>query len=328
MNESDLDMGNVTQYCGQATNDFSQWYAHLHGYVSVLVCVFGSVANTLNIAVLTRREMVSPTNAILTGLAVADLLVMVEYIPYAFHMYLPAANRSYLDQFSYPWTSFVYFHSLFGQICHTISIWLTVTLAVWRYIAIAHPQTNRRWCNMKCTVVTIAGAYIVCPLICLPIIFSMYIGTQEELLTIDGEPMSKVGNISMLDPPAQNATLYVLRMYDNATMKTAIFWIYSVVIKLIPCIALTILSSQLIMVLVETKKRRQNLMTPGREGEGAANKMRRRTERQTDRTTRMLLAVLFLFLLTEFPQGIMGLLALFFGDPFFEQCYVKYGKSL
>lgn len=323
--ETDLEITNSTvEYCGQATNDFNHWYSGLHGYVSVLVCLFGSVANTLNIAVLTRREMVSPTNAILTGLAVADLLVMLEYIPYAFHMYWPHSSRSRREQFSYPWACFVYFHSLFGQICHTVSIFLTVTLAVWRYIAIAHPQTNRRWCNMRVTAITIILSYAICPLICLPIAFSFYISTQEQLLTASGQFASEVANASSLDPPPINTTIYTLDI--DPSMMSTIFLIYSVVIKLIPCIALTLLSSKLILVLLETKKRRQQLMKSGRDGEGPASKARRKSERQTDRTTRMLLAVLFLFLLTEFPQGIMGLLAVFLGPAFFTQCYNKFGE--
>lgn len=46
----------------------------------------------------------------------------------------------------------------------------------------------------------------------------------------------------------------------------------------------------------------------------------------TDRTTRMLLAVLLLFLTTEFPQGILGLLSALLGYSFFTQCYLKLGK--
>ena len=89
----------------------------VHGYVSLVVCIFGSVANSLNIAVLTRREMSSPTNALLTGLAVADLLVMLEYIPFAIHMYIPlSTSRSITERYSYPWTAFVFFHSNFAQV--------------------------------------------------------------------------------------------------------------------------------------------------------------------------------------------------------------------
>lgn len=39
----------------------------------------------------------------------------------------------------------------------------------------------------------------------------------------------------------------------------------------------------------------------------------------------MLLAVLFLFLLTEVPQGILGLLTYILGEKFFTDCYQKLG---
>ncbi|GLG93091.1 Uncharacterized protein GBIM_00583 [Gryllus bimaculatus] len=50
--------------------------------------------------------------------------------------------------------------------------------------------------------------------------------------------------------------------------------------------------------------------------------------RQTDRTTRMLLAVLLLFLATELPQGLLGLLSGLHGRTFFEQCYSRLGELM
>lgn len=105
---------NIT-FCGPELASLSKHYSYVHGYLSVLVCQFGCVANVINVMVLSRREMRSPTNAILTGLAVADLLVMLDYIPYVCHDYL-AAGRSDVDRFSYGWTAFVLFHSVFSQV--------------------------------------------------------------------------------------------------------------------------------------------------------------------------------------------------------------------
>ena len=43
----------------------------------------------VNLLVLTNKDMrLNPINIILTGIAVADCLVMVEYIPFNIHMYL------------------------------------------------------------------------------------------------------------------------------------------------------------------------------------------------------------------------------------------------
>ncbi|XP_015586152.1 sex peptide receptor [Cephus cinctus] len=325
--------------CGSGIDSFHTAYAQIHGYASLLVCIFGSIANTLNIIVLTRREMNSPTNAILTGLAVADLLVMLEYIPYAIHMYL--YDRPKRDRFTYGWTLFVLFHSNFSQVCHTISIWLTVTLAVWRYIAVAHPQRNREWCSFRRTILAIAGAYVICPLICIPFYMATSVMPSIELLDTNGNPINNITNLTE-DIYVFNTTLYYVQFSEtaraNRILNDMYVWIYSVVIKIIPCIALTILSLRLIVALIEAKKRRQRLTEATavvKTNDDRENKKSRKKnnkmidkEKQTDRTTKMLLAVLLLFLITEFPQGVLGLLSAVLGHTFLKTCYAKLGDAM
>ncbi|XP_063972209.1 G-protein coupled receptor dmsr-1-like isoform X2 [Diachasmimorpha longicaudata] len=329
--------------CGPGLDSLHQEYVKVHGWASLLVCIFGLIANTLNIAVLSRREMSSPTNAILTGLAVADLLVMLEYIPYASHMYL--YHRSRKDTYSYGWAVFVLVHSIFTQVCHTISIWLTVTLAIWRYIAVEYPQSNRQWCSFRRTVLAIAGAYIICPLICLPVYFTTQVTSKIETLNSQGNSV----NVSVYNGTEmlKNETLWFVHLSE--TMKThgllnlMNLWMYSVVIKLVPCLALTIFSLRLILALLKAKKRRKlltsrNVFKSSEENvvdnicdiKACRKKSSRilEKERQTDRTTRMLLAVLLLFLLTEFPQGVLGLLSVILGTGFFRTCYVKLGEMM
>ena len=61
----------------------------MHGYLAVTVCILGTFFNMINILVLTHKDMRSnPINLLLTGMAVADMMVMLEYIPFALHMYL------------------------------------------------------------------------------------------------------------------------------------------------------------------------------------------------------------------------------------------------
>ena len=53
--------------CGNL-KEFSASYDVMHGYLCLVICIFGAVANLLNIVVLTRKEMnESPINRILTG---------------------------------------------------------------------------------------------------------------------------------------------------------------------------------------------------------------------------------------------------------------------
>ena len=82
-----------------------------------------------------RKEMHNSTNFILTGLAIADCIVMISYAPYAFHNFL-RKNISEESKYSYSWTLFTLIHSNVTIVFHSTSIWLTVILAIWRYIAV------------------------------------------------------------------------------------------------------------------------------------------------------------------------------------------------
>lgn len=351
--EANLTMSNISSnestpiYCSADFKHIAEEYSTIHGYISLIVCHFGSVANVINIAVLSRKEMRSPTNAILTGLAIADLLVMLDYIPYACHMYLSPADRIDKDRFSFEWSTFVLFHSLFSQVCHTISICLTLILAIWRYIAVVYPHKNKDLCQMKNTLLALLIAYVLGPIVCVPLYLAIGVESKEEWLDSSGKQVERRDNISSTCTNCTKATLYYVdfnewAMKNNELHKKTNFWIYSVVIKLLPCVALTLLSTRLIIALLETKKRREALMGSSiplqvRAVENADSLVKQQKpkknvkqmdkEKQTDRTTRMLLAVLLLFLLTEFPQGILGLLSAIFGKPFFKQCYMPLGKS-
>ncbi|CAH4037380.1 unnamed protein product [Pieris brassicae] len=317
-NETDL-------YCVPGATSFNKVYSRLHGYIAIVICIVGSATNSINITVLSRREMSSPTNSILTGLAVADLLVMLEYIPYVLHMNIkigPQVNKN-----TYTWTVFVYFHSIFSQTFHTISIWLAVTLAVWRYIAIAYPHRNRTWCSKRNTSIAIVSAYVICPFLCLPIYFAMHIVSSE----VTAQNNSQFAEDLSLP---QNRTIYVLEMSKNKELVMAIMWIYSVILKLVPCIALSILSTCLISKLTTTDRRRQKLLKRSSVGPNEAEKQclaeesgAGRRSNRTDRTTRMLLAVLGLFLSTEVPQGLLGLVSALAPD-FFKSCYSMFGDLM
>lgn len=66
--------------------------------------------------------------------------------------------------------------------CHTISIWLTLTLAVWRYIMISMPLRCKTLCSMERAKWMIASAYLISPLLCIPIYFTFSISTITSLV--------------------------------------------------------------------------------------------------------------------------------------------------
>lgn len=137
-----------------------------------------------------------------------------------------------------------FYHIL--QVFHTISIWLTLLLAVWRYISVAHPLRSRDWCTLDRALLAILLAYVCSPFVCIPLYLTFTI--QEQVW----RPQSTLTLSSGLSPSeVPERTLYFLGTSELAKANHSLleninFWTYSVVVKLIPCLALTILSFQLI----------------------------------------------------------------------------------
>lgn len=285
-------------YYGEKLEVYREFYASIHGYISLTVCIFGLTANIMNIIVLTRKNMISPTNAILTGLAVADMMVMFSYIPFSVHNYI-RVGLTEEEKFSFGWAIFTLFHAHFTVVNHTISIWLTVTVAIWRFMAVCYPATTIRWRTLIRARIAIASTYIACAVLCIPVYITFTVVSSAE----NGQTLYKVDFSE------------IAKRHDGL-LASINFWMFSVITKLVPCVALTGLSLGLIKVLYEANLRRQRL------------KVRSECDKSHDRTTKMLLAVLLLFLLTEFPSGMLALLSGALGDQFFAHVYMNFGETM
>ncbi|XP_059060808.1 G-protein coupled receptor dmsr-1 [Achroia grisella] len=309
------------EYCSGEFRDLILAYNSIHGYVSLLVCLFGSLANILNVAVLTRRDLAAaPINRLLKWLAVADVFVMIEYVPFAIYRYLLLPGQ---EDWPYSWAVYMLFHMHFTQILHTASILLTLSLAVWRYIAIKYPSHSPALCTDRRCSLAILASFVLPPILCIP---SYFVFTIHKDFTID-----KNGNIP-------TKVYYVDSDYDG-TLYQINFWVHAVLIKLLPCFILTVISAWLIRALYRANTRKKALKgysaCPAEtvvNGNGniftRKSTKRSKAERRTDRTTKMLVAVLLLFLMTEFPQGILGLLSGLLGRCFFKRCYNLFGELM
>ncbi|XGW07713.1 hypothetical protein V3C99_010681 [Haemonchus contortus] len=62
---------------------FQQTYSSFHRYISVLLCLFGLLANSIHIWVLTRPRMrFSSVHTVLVCIAVSDMGTMTSYLIY------------------------------------------------------------------------------------------------------------------------------------------------------------------------------------------------------------------------------------------------------
>lgn len=165
----------------------------------------------------------------------------------------------------------------------------------------------------RCKTVLILG-YVVPALLTLPNFFSLSLS-----------PMQEFGY------RGRNITVYRMQV-TNESLHYINIWFYGIFLKLIPCIVLTILTALLVKALVEAMNRAQRLRQGksqhhpnGRKEERSAGVSR---QKRTDRTTRLLIVILVLFLVTEFPQGILNILSAALGEEFFMDCYTPLGELM
>ncbi|GFN75866.1 sex peptide receptor-like [Plakobranchus ocellatus] len=293
-----------------ATNEESQTdlqrfqyaYRHIHGIAAPIICVLGIIANCLNIVVLTRKNMISPTNVLLTWLAISDGLTMMAYLPYVilnYHIYSlnsagPLSNAR-----------FIMFFAIFSVIVHSISIWLTVSLAVFRYVFIRYPRRGAKLCSIYRAKLTVFIVCVVVTLVCIPNSVSYTFHKTQS----------------------GNTTYWYIDVRQDTPgykfLKNFNLWIQAILVKLLPCLLLAVLSILLIKQMKDAEKRRKKLMNNS--NSKAEDDSRR--HRKTNRTTKMLVTVVVLFVLTETPQGILQLLGGII-DRFFSEVYGPLGDLM
>ncbi|ELT99172.1 hypothetical protein CAPTEDRAFT_142791 [Capitella teleta] len=289
--------------------EFSKEYANIHGPIAVVVCAWGVIANLVNIVVLTRKNMQSSTNLILTWLAVADLLTMASYLPVSIHFYIMRDPQlEFPSTRSIGWIGLMLFHINFTVVCHTIAIWLTIILAIFRYLYICYPIQGASLCSMLRAKIAILCVYLCTAVVCIP----------NYLLNAVKHDTSRCTN---------NVTTPACSHYEFKNSKLAEpflnnfnYWIQAGLIKLIPCALLTILTILLIFAMHAANKRRMALKSQGKKDESDR-------AREHNRTTAMLLAIVALFLLTELPQGVLTLCSIFI-ETFFDDVYWPLGDLL
>lgn len=279
---------NATELTG--LGKFNEAYAGVHGYLSVMVCLFGMVANSVNIVVLTRKNMLSSTNVLLTWLAVADLFTMLSYFPFALHFFIfKGPDLFYFTTRYFGWICFLLFHASFSIVCHTVAIWITIALAIFRFLYIWFPTRGATYCSLARAKLAITVT-IVSTIACL---------VPNYIINVNG-------TMQICDPKTNTyETIHTIEYRSGKefrVLENVNYWVQAIFVKLIPCIMLTILTVLLIVAMHRAYKKRMALKNQGKKDESDKHN-------EHNRTTLMLFTVVVLFLITEFPQGVLTLMS-------------------
>lgn len=275
-------------------------YFRIHPYTSLAVCTFGIITNIFNIITLTRKHMRTSINCILTGIAVLDICTMVSYIPFVVHFYLKHGLARTPEKYTYAWTHFLVFHGNLTSTTHTASIWLAVFLGILRFQCLQSAQgkaLGQRRTIAYVGLISALSALLMVPNYVLMKVIPIHVKNSSQV----------IWSLENLGVGSTNPDPFAV----------ALFWIYAIIGKILPCGVITVFGGLLLHTLHLSKKRTENLHS---------GSFQTRLK-QHSRTTRMLLAVIVLFLVTELPQGVLVVLS---GsvDGFFLNVYLLLGDML
>uniref|UniRef100_A0A915BM76 G-protein coupled receptors family 1 profile domain-containing protein n=1 Tax=Parascaris univalens TaxID=6257 RepID=A0A915BM76_PARUN len=312
------------------------FYRPIHTYLSIFMCAVGTICNFCNIVVLTRKQMRTPVNMILTAMACCDTVVLFSNLIYTTHYTFVAFANCHPRHWSYGWAMFLIAHAHLSLVGHSSSVWLSVMLALIRYM------TLRSRGNMKGIQIGLRHSYMAIGFV----VLFVAVMNAPNFLTYKIIEMRLNETCEIKDESVRYAPAYIPGVSDMAVQAYCLvfrmaFWISGTVFKVVPCLLLTIFVWLLMKILNEVKQNRLRLMKNSRpSNDGTSSKMEGgdnhsfkqtshvRCGERTDRTTHMLLAIVFVFLVAELPQGVMAVLSGMFSEEFRRHIYNNLGDIL
>lgn len=250
------------------------------------------IANTLVVVVLSQRHMRTPTNIVLLGMAICDMMTLLVPSPWYFYIYSLGNYDGILKPAPacYAYNSM---HEVIPNFFHTASVWLTLLLAGQRYIYVCHPTTARHWCTVPnvmrviCWILSLAFAHQ------LPRFFDRIY--EDVQFRWEGQVLWGCN--------MRTAAWVEYIFAEHAYYIT--YYVFKVVfVNTGPCTALVVLNVLLFRALKAAQKKRLKLFQENRKSE--CKKLR-----DSNCTTMMLIVVVTVFLLVEIPLAVTVLLHVF-----------------
>lgn len=314
--------------------------ARTHGIVSLPLSIFGVILNMIVISIFVQKPMRNRTNTILIGISLFDLLMMLAYIPNSIYFYI-LHQYPFPDQFIFwPYFALIYHH--FSVFAHACSVWLTCYLAFFRLITVAHcvlkkPNNKKildqNVVNMMAFIVLFVIFLMISNLLvytvtpsCMPFmcLIAQETKTVSELAKCsfnNGTNFSNLNSDSIGYFVESNFTsvsselLSVQLKLDwlgaskfgtrYPILLSINLWIHSLMFRTLPCIIMFVFSVLLIYVMNIANKQKKKLQEKMQKQEHGSQST------DFNRTTTMLLIIVILFLIMEFPHGIIYLIGSF-----------------
>nr|ANO39049.1 GCR082 [Schmidtea mediterranea] len=251
----------------------------LESKVLPFIIIFLMSTNISICIVLNKRHMRSPTNVILMSLALADMFTGVFPLPVYLINNYPTFLTQYQNNITISVAIFV-LNVVLPTICHTASIWLTVILAIQRYIYITMPLKVDHICKIKNSIKMVIAVIFLSICFNWPLISPQFL--KFNLVCSD------------------NSTHILVMKCHSSGSRLMIIYYFSrlLLMHVAPCALLLSFSVLLIIAMKKVAIRRRKLLNLSKKAES------RMLGWDSNTTSRMLVVVVTIFLIVELPNGI------------------------
>ncbi|KAK4469656.1 hypothetical protein MN116_007186 [Schistosoma mekongi] len=213
---------------------FGRIYGEMHGYITLFLCPICVLSNICIVIVLNQRNMISPTNFLLTSLAISDGLLMMFYIPFASYFLIGRHTRNS----SYNWAVYLLFHISLQNFLHLTSSYIVVVIAVFRVLYVKFLLQCHILCSMQRAKFSITIVLIISSILSIPCIMNHHIVRNNNQDEMNG---------------------YMVTYVDNEVMLNYLYWNTAIFLKLLPLLCLCLLSFMIIFIIRKQNSRMRKL---------------------------------------------------------------------
>ncbi|CAF0981476.1 unnamed protein product [Didymodactylos carnosus] len=297
MNNSSINLSiDVSRTC---VNDYIllDFKRIVEGWILSCICLFGICGNLLTCIILSNSQMRGlSTNVYLLALSFVNTLVLIGFflshglrsILYDYNLYCANIYSETLSTLYELFYARIFLFLFPTHItCILISIYLTAAVAIDRFVLICLPHKIQKCRTQQYSIKIIFGVSLFCIIYCLPFWFEF---TNKENFTNTTNHSNKA---------SQNERFIVMSEFGKRPLFRVLMrkYLYFIFVFLLPLFILIFCKACIIRRLITTHKKKRLLGTK-------TNKR----NRSSNAITLLLLAIVFVFLITQFPYFIFNVL--------------------
>ncbi|TMS36740.1 hypothetical protein L596_003832 [Steinernema carpocapsae] len=277
-----------------------QWALPMYGYVMPLLVALTVVTNSFIVIVLWQKHLRTPTNYVLLSMAVTDLLTGLTSVPWFIYYYTLNGYRNDQEWGLVPFWCHAhpYLSQMIPTIWHTAAIWLTVYLAIQRYVYVCVPSSVHLYCTPRTTKLCILSIVTLAFISEIPELFGKY---MEHVV----ENNRAVCNLRYAP--------WVLEIVGVQMFYSLYYWFRVTFVHGVPCFLLLIFTCKLGRTIKAAEIRKRSWVTNSMDPNASSvvHDHNRRCSassgsgRSLYATNRMLSVICSVFLSLEIPAAII-----------------------